>query len=332
VGSVSLAIAAAPRDAACLRVTATGAHTVVRLFPLTPGQPAHLTVTGLPLGPVTIVEEVFAIACPLVQPGLSPTWLSEKPTMATLLPRQVVELTIVLRPAGQVRIRNDFQDGPPAAAMELSPARIDLGPTTVGTLSSAGAVLVRNAGAARAGALVATFAGPHADDFAVTGNTCGALDPGAVCVVNVAARPGAVGPRQATLRLAAAPGAAVEAALSVVGLAPARLSISPTTLNFGAVTGGTVSNFTDFRVRNEGGTPTEALVIELRATSEGSLAFRTGRDTCAGAVLAPGGTCVVAVRATPPEGESAGFEQTADLVISAANAAPVTARLQVTHR
>jgi hypothetical protein len=331
-GAVALALPAAPADAHCVRVTVAGERTVNRLFPVTPGRAAMLTFDGLPTGQVTVSEEAFEARCERVQTRTLPAWISEEPRTAVLAPWQAVELPVRLRPAGQVRARHDLQEGTLPAAFVVDEHRAELPPTTVGWLSPAVTFRVRNAGAGTAGPMTVMLVGAHAGDFIVTSNGCQGLEEEATCELTVVAQPSAAGPRQATLQIVADPGGLAQIALSVEGLTPASLRVSPGRVDFGIVPSGGRSELVALEVQNEGGTESEPLTALLQITSAGPLAFAIVSDGCAGARLAPGGTCTIVLRATPPTGLPAGFAQTALLSVEAPGAPAAMATLRVVHR
>ena len=94
---------------ACIRVTVTGARTVVRSFDVTPGQSTVLTVGGLPAGNDTFLGEAFEPACNAVTTSTVATWLSD-PTPATLTPGHVSDVALVLHRNAASRISIDFAD------------------------------------------------------------------------------------------------------------------------------------------------------------------------------------------------------------------------------
>jgi hypothetical protein len=87
--------------------------------------------------------------------------------------------------------------------------------------------------------------------------------------------------------------------LKGTGLAPAAISISPTSQPWGTYAWGTTSSDVAFTVTNNGGTATGALAISLTGSDAGQFAVGNG-STCSGAQLAAsGGTCVVYAHFAP---------------------------------
>jgi len=109
VGEVTLAIAAGPSDAACLRVIVTGATgaTSVRTLALTPGATTAATLGGLPLGAATVKAEAFDVMCGSVTMASVANWVSDSvPVMLTA--GMPVAVQLVMQPTGQIRISVDW--------------------------------------------------------------------------------------------------------------------------------------------------------------------------------------------------------------------------------
>ena len=108
-GRVMLSITSAPADAACLRITAKGATTAVRLVPLMTGMSTVFPLEGLPLGPVDFTGEAFPVGCGMVGVNTSPTYVSEA-VRVTLMDGETVNVAIVLRRPGRAVVSVDFPD------------------------------------------------------------------------------------------------------------------------------------------------------------------------------------------------------------------------------
>jgi hypothetical protein len=108
VGVISLAVAAAPAGAGCLRVTVSGeSGDAVRTLGLTTGKATSGTLPGLPLGEVTVSAEALGSACSAVTAGSIPTWVSD-PVPAFLTPGTAVPVQLVMRKAGQISVAVDW--------------------------------------------------------------------------------------------------------------------------------------------------------------------------------------------------------------------------------
>jgi hypothetical protein len=136
LGVASMSIVKAPADGTCLQVTVVGSRIVKRSFDLVPDQTTIITVRGLPLGTDTFTELAFAGSCSAVTPSSIPTWASE-PTIATLDPGSVAEVSIVLHRNGQANITSDFVDD--AACVPLGDSCATNAECCTGTLCIAGA-------------------------------------------------------------------------------------------------------------------------------------------------------------------------------------------------
>ena len=109
VGVVRLAITAIPADVSCLRLTATGARTVVQQFDVAPGTDASLLVAGLPTGTVVISADAFAAACAMAGDHTTANWISDPQTL-NVSTTDIVDLSLVMHRNGRVRIGVDFTD------------------------------------------------------------------------------------------------------------------------------------------------------------------------------------------------------------------------------
>jgi len=107
VGSVAIEIKRAPNDAACLRLNAEGATTVVHTFDLKPGQPSTLTMDGLPLGQVDFTAEAFSSACSAVTAQSVAKYNSDKVT-ATIQAYPPAAIALALHAPGSATIGVDF--------------------------------------------------------------------------------------------------------------------------------------------------------------------------------------------------------------------------------
>jgi hypothetical protein len=111
-GRVMLSITTAPADAACLRITAKGATTAVRLVPLMTGMNTVLPLEGLPLGPVDFTGEAFPVGCGMVGANTLPTYVSEA-VRVTLMDGETANVAIVLRRPGRAVVSVDFPGAGP---------------------------------------------------------------------------------------------------------------------------------------------------------------------------------------------------------------------------
>jgi hypothetical protein len=202
--------------------------------------------------------------------------------------------TLVLTGGGTSATATLTGTGAGTDGLILMPGFQDFGTVDVGTTSAGTTFTLTNTGQFTSGIATATLGGTNPGDFAIAASTCTvALAPGAACTVTVTARPMAVGARTANLALTANPGGTLTAALSVQGVNPPRLDVSPTMHDFGAVPAGTTSAPRTFTITNSGGTTTGPPVAMITGT--GQSAFTVVSSTCTGP-LAPGATCSLAGR------------------------------------
>ena len=215
----------------------------------------------------------------------------------------------------------------------LAPAAASVTPTTlsytqtINTTSLAQAVTVRNAGGQPLTLAAIGIAGPNAAEFASGASTCTVgtvLSANASCNLQLTFRPTAAGARSATLTIghnAATSPSTV--ALTGTGTATAQpaVSLSASTLDFGAASLGTKSTAQAITLTNSGQAPLVLAGLALGGTASGDFALV---GTCAnGATVAPGGTCTLQLTFAPTAvGARSG---TLTVTSNAANGSPVVA-------
>jgi hypothetical protein len=111
-GSVQLSLSAVPSDAACLRVSATGARSVTRSFGLVAGSSPSFRLDRLPVGVITVDAQAFAGACAAVSASTSPTWVSEAPLAVRIDPVSVAKVPLKLIRNGRADLSVDFENPP----------------------------------------------------------------------------------------------------------------------------------------------------------------------------------------------------------------------------
>jgi hypothetical protein len=182
------------------------------------------------------------------------------------------------------------------AAMSGTPPSLTFGSVQVNTTSGGSLVTITNTGAVATGAISATLGGTNPGDFARTSN-CTTLAPSASCTVSVTATPVTSGNRAATLSVQANPGGVVVTNLSVTGLAPANLTITPADRNFGNTIQGKVATAQSFTITNTGGAPSSTLAVS-KSGNDASL-FTISANTCLNISLNAGATCTVSLTFNP---------------------------------
>jgi hypothetical protein len=287
LGTIEAALASVPSNATCIRFTTlTGGRTYQQLFTVTPGQPATLTVTGLPSGQIlSITADAFPLACSAVGPTSTATWVSDAVTV-TLTPGQTSNTVFVLRPTGRVNGTIGF------SFLTTSPGSVDFGSVLVGQSASA-TISVTNLSAINTGPMTASILGLTPAEFAIGTNTCTSLAAGATCTIQVRYLPTSAVGAQATLHVAAL-GSMVFVTLTGTGeLPPAALAMTPSAANFGAVVVNTTSAPVSFVVTNTGG-----LASGVPSVVSSNARFTVAMNTCT-AALAGGATCGFQVRFSP---------------------------------
>jgi len=226
--------------------------------------------------------------------------------------------------------------GTGTAALSVNPGTFDFADTEVGSDSAPKTFTVTNTGNIPTGVPTVSL-GSGTGDFELSGSTCtAALAPSATCTVSVTFAPTTAGPAARPLNVSAAPGGSTSSALSGTGLAPASLSLAPTSAAFGAAVIGTTTTEQTLTLTNDGdvasGVPTVGLTGpgagQFTIVDNGCTAAVPGGDSCeidvAFAPTSAGAkTAQVAVSATPGGSDTAdltGTGQTApDLSISDAS-------------
>ena len=163
-----------------------------------------------------------------------------------------------------------------------------------GTISPAQAVTLTNAGDVPLTLIAAAITN---GDFTVS-NSCGvSLSPHSSCVINVAFVPKATGTRTGQLQVTDE-FRTQTVTLSGAGVAPAGVSLSPSTLNFGSVGAGLTSAISTVVLTNNGGLP---LLLSSTALT-GS--FQIASNTC-GVSLGPSSACSITLSFAPSQAGAA---------------------------
>lgn len=175
----------------------------------------------------------------------------------------------------------------------VSPASLGFAPQGVGTTSPAQAVTLSNIGSGPLAISGFTTTG----DFAASSGCGATLSPGGSCQFQVTFTPLVAGTRTGTLVIADdAPGSPRGVSLSGTGSAASVPVVSVAgSVAFPPTQAGSVSSAIDVTVLNAGGA---SLVV--RAAEVIGPEFAPARDTCTGATVAPGGSCIVTIVFLPP--------------------------------
>ncbi|MFN8512849.1 MAG: choice-of-anchor D domain-containing protein [Chloroflexia bacterium] len=182
-----------------------------------------------------------------------------------------------------------------SSAVGLTPASLDFGNQQVGTTSPAKTVTLTNTSN---GPLSITSVVSSSAEFQVVGNTCGSqtIAPNATCTVSVVFSPTSAGAKTATLTIADSTNTGNHiVSLTGTGIT-GGLRFDPVAINFGqqqVLTTATQS----IVVTNISSGPVTISAVTLGLGTNS--AFTLTGNTCVGATLPAGGSCVVGVNFTP---------------------------------
>ena len=183
------------------------------------------------------------------------------------------------------------------AMLVATPGSVDFGSVGI-TTEALASLTVTNIGQTASGPVTASVTGMQAASFATAGTTCTVLAPGASCTMSLKFAPSTVGAKTAILDLTASPGGLLMVPLAGTALSgPGGIYINPSSHTFGTVPTGTPSAPSTFTVFNSGNISTGALTVSPAGTNAADFAIAS--QTCAGAVVAPAGSCTFDVVFTP---------------------------------
>ena len=197
-------------------------------------------------------------------------------------------LTVVDDAGTQVASLNGTATNPATDA--LAPAALTFATQQQGTAGAAQQVTMTNAGDV---ALTLIAAQVTSGDYTVV-NGCGnSLNAHSSCTLQVTFVPKSVGPQMGVL-VVSDEFRSQTVALTGTGIAPPGVSLSPSTMSFGAVGLGLTGVAQTATLTNNGGVP--LTIAGVAAT--GDFALMSGGNTC-GQSLAPGAVCTVQVMFAP---------------------------------
>ncbi len=185
-----------------------------------------------------------------------------------------------------------------AAVVETPENPVTFAPATVGSDGEVRTVTLTNSGDLPAAFFISVIAGGDAGSFELLEESCSAVElaPAASCSARVRFTPRGAGTRTARLAFFGDGDDGMMVFLQGEGVAPAA-TLLPGSHEFGLQTAGTRSAAHAFAVRNQGAA---ALPLDdVRIVGADPDQFVLAGDECTGAVLAPGGECLVRVRFAP---------------------------------
>ena len=190
-------------------------------------------------------------------------------------------------------------------SVSLNTGKVNFGAQPVGSLTiPPQGVAVKNSGDAPLNIFSITLAGPNSADFSLqlpTACTTAPIPPGDMCSFEVGFVPSLVGPEGAFVNFAddAPNGSQV---LEVVGIGGGPLAVvSPLSVNFGNQPEGTTSSTAQvITLTNAGNQPlTVSGVVLPSGPVAGEFPLASPVSACATVVLAPGGSCSIAIKFKP---------------------------------
>jgi hypothetical protein len=186
-------------------------------------------------------------------------------------------------------------------ALGLAPPMPGFGGVPLNAASAAQAFTVTNASTTTSGPLSVSLSGSNASEFVLTDPCSNApLAANATCTLSVVMKPTTAGSKTASLAVSATPGGTATASLSGRGLAPASLSVAPSSYAFPVTVVGATGAVHTWVIRNGGDVASPAIATGLGyATGTQSTEFAITSDACAGQTLAGAATCNVSVSFNP---------------------------------
>ena len=107
VGSAVARITTVPPMVGCISISVVGSRTVTDKFDVTPGQPATLKLSNLPVGSDSFSASAFGSACSAIA-GTQASWSSTAPFVAAISPGSITSLMLTLEPTGGATIGINF--------------------------------------------------------------------------------------------------------------------------------------------------------------------------------------------------------------------------------
>ena len=188
-----------------------------------------------------------------------------------------------------------FWPSPPEAAFEPNP--FSAGNQRVSVSGEAVNVTVSNIGEQPMAIYDLVVIGESADEFELTSDTCGILDPLQSCDAELIFTPAAMGPRQALLEVQSdGPNFPAQLAITGVGIAP-LLELSLAEVDFGKQDVGTSSRPRIVALRNTGTAPLAISTLHLDGSGERE--FRLRDDQCSKQTVDAGAECTVEFTFSP---------------------------------
>lgn len=213
--------------------------------------------------------------------------------------------------------------------LSISPLNQDFGPLAQGAKGTAVVFTVTNTGASVTGTLQASIVGSTEFQIVTTADTCSTKTlgvPGS-CTVSLIFAPTTAAPSGTLQIVATNPADSTSAGLSGTGLAPAKLTISPTSASFNdSVINPAAPQNVSFTIRNTGGVAAgtgTGLAATISGTDAADFSVVNSLSNCSG-MLAANTACTVVVAFAP---KTVANSKTASLNVTGMPGGPVVAAL-----
>lgn len=153
VGEIDVALTNAPSDVSCVKISVQGARSDVRSFDLAAGKKASFSLSGLPVGVVSVSANAYSVACSKVSSGADASWYSES-VGAKITAGVVTHVALSMIHNGKASVGVDFSE----TNSPSQPAQPGL---TGGTFSSAKAYMLPVAAGVKVKAILTTGDSPN---------------------------------------------------------------------------------------------------------------------------------------------------------------------------
>ncbi|HKR54878.1 MAG TPA: choice-of-anchor D domain-containing protein, partial [Gemmatimonadales bacterium] len=294
-GSVVVGQSSAPVDFTITNTGTVSVGTLVSLFYTGPGAADYTFSPGTCVATIAIAP---GASC-TIRLSFTPQGTGSRPATLTVTARD-------LSPTVASATVDLTGTGTPAAAIAVTPSPHDFGSVIVGQSSAPVDFTITNTGIVPVGTLLSLFyTGPGATDYTFSPGTCVAtiaIAPGDSCTIRLSFTPQGTGARPATLTVTARDLSPTVASATVdltgTGGAPAALTFTPASFDFGNRQVNTGGGVVFFSIGNAGGNataPLDQFVFAGAAAAD----FSIDDQHCLGVSLAPGASCDLSVAFIP---------------------------------
>lgn len=190
-------------------------------------------------------------------------------------------------------------------AIVLSSSSLEFGFVAIGTTSAVQPLIIQNTGSTTLSISGITVGGFYSSEFSITGDGCTAspVAPDGSCTIGVSFTPIAEGNRTGSLTIQSNDPAksSLAVAVSGKGYGYPDIRVTPSSLDFGSISFGTLSAIRTVTIANQG---TVGLYVGRLDVQGGNYAdFLISPNTCSDRLMPPGGTCEVKITFYPAQSE-----------------------------